>query len=246
MSSNMLKLFLFLLLLSITTVEAVQFSATAVMSAPNMADSTSRIYFSPKKIRKEFFYYGEPVIQILDSVNKVSLMCFSDQQVCYQNALVEDIDIGLAEAKKNPCSANKKLHCENLGEEVLNKRKAVKWKLSSKNAEGEIIDSSYLWVDSEINIPVKNLLNNQTTLKLVWLGNEVLGERKTQKWHEVILNPNQPTEESQQWFDTELKISIKQSYPDGRVQELKNISVEAISDQQFQVPFGFTKKIIKN
>ena len=147
----------------VSTVNAIQFSATAIMSSPGIADSKSRIYFSPEKIRKEFFYYGEPVVHILNSKEQVSLMCFSDQKICYENTLLEKIDVGISEAKANPCTHLKDISCENMGEELLNKRKAIKWKLSRK--QGEHVFSSFIWVDAEINIPVKNLENDKKLIR---------------------------------------------------------------------------------
>ncbi len=239
-----MKLFIYLVVLCCSTaVNAVQFSATAVMSAPGRADITSRIYFSPEKIRKEFFYYGEPVVQILNSKDKVSLMCFSDQKVCYENTLLEKIDVGISEAKANPCSGLKNISCERLGEELLNKRKTIKWKLSRK--QGKTVYSSYVWMDAEINIPVKNLVNNKSSIQLIWQGNEKLGNRSTQKWLEIIALKDGETVKRKQWFDKELKTSIKQSYPNGSHQELKNIVVEKLNPQLFEIPLGFEKKTVK-
>jgi len=239
-----MKFIAYILLLTCSSVTlAVQFSATAVMSVPGQADSSSRIYFSPEKIRKEFFYYGEPVVQILNSRDKSSLMCFSNQKVCYENSLLEKIDVGITESKVNPCSGLKGFICKKVSEEMLNNRKTIKWKLSRKQGEKTI--SSYLWVDSEINIPVKNLVNKQNTLELVWQGNEKLGNRDTLKWLEKVALDNGQLMKRQQWFDKELHISIKQSYPNGSLQELKDIVVEKLDHGLFEIPIGFKKKTVR-
>lgn len=235
--------FLLVTLFYVTSSNAVQFSATAVMSSNGTKDTTSRIYFSPAKIRKEFSYYGEPVVQIMNSIDKVSLMCFSNQKLCYENTLLETIDVGISEAKANPCADLKNISCEQIGEEVLNKRKAIKWKLS--RIEGEQIYSSYVWIDAEINIPVKNLENDKNLIELIWLGNEQLGNRETQKWLEVVSIGNGQSIKRQKWFDTELKISIKQSDQNGRYQELKEIIVEKLDEHLFEMPLGFEKKVVK-
>lgn len=232
------------LLMLFTSAHAVQFSATAVMSSPGRADITSRIYFSPEKIRKEFFYYGEPVVEILNSKAKISLMCFSDQKICYENTLLEKINVGISEAKANPCSTLKNIKCTRIGEEILNKRKAIKWKLSRK--QGEKVYSSYVWVDAEINIPVKNLENKKSTLELVWQGNEQIGNRKTQKWLEIASLKDGQLVKRQQWFDTELKISIRQLYPNGSYQELKDIVIEKLDQNLFKMPVGFKKKVVRS
>ena len=73
-----------------TSVSALEFSAQAVMSTPGRADITTQLYYASGRMRKEFYYYGEPVIQILDANKHISLMCFTDQQLCYENKTIVD------------------------------------------------------------------------------------------------------------------------------------------------------------
>ncbi len=225
-------------------VAAIQFSANAVMSTPGRADVSTHLYYSSGRIRKEFFYYGEPVIQILDANKHISLMCFTDQQLCYENKTLEEINIGLESAKASPCEDNDKLVCENLGEQVINERKAVHWKITAKQGEKE--SESFLWLDSELNIPVKQTLFNGTSIELRWLGSEQLGNRETEKWLQRITLANGELQESYQWFDKELKISIRETFPNGNSQELKHIVVENLPDKLFTMPVGFEKKTINN
>ena len=223
---------------------AIQFSANAVMSTPGRADVSTHLYYSSGRIRKEFFYYGEPVIQILDANKHISLMCFTDQQLCYENKTLEQINIGIESAIVSPCDNNSSLQCENLGEKTLNKRTAIEWKIISKQGEKELV--SHLWLDAELKIPVKQTLFNGTSIELQWLGSEKLDKRDTEKWRQRITLANGEIQESFQWFDKELKISIRESFPNGNSQELKHIVVENLPDKLFTMPVGFEKKIINN
>lgn len=229
-----------LLVLLPISVFGVQFSATAIMSIPGRADSTSKVYVAPNKIRKEFYYYGEPVIQILNSKQNTSLMCFSSQAVCYENEYFDDIDLGLSKANPNPCVGQKKVTCKKVAEEIFNKRKTYKWKLSEKT--GETVSSSLLWVDAELNIPVKTSLKSNIKSELIWQGEESVNQRKTQKWLEIVTQQGKKPMKRQQWFDTELKISIKQAYPNGQSQELRAISIQKLDQDIFNMPIGFVKK----
>ena len=85
----------------------------------------------------------------------------------------------------------------------------------------------------------------KSSLELIWIGNEQLGNRQTQKWLEVIKLDSGKSVKRQQWFDTELKISIKQSYQNGSRQELKEIVVEKLDNYLFEMPIGFEKKVVK-
>lgn len=222
--------------------QAIQFSANAVMSTPGRADVSTQLYYASGKMRKEFFYYGEPVIQILDANQKTNLMCFTIQQVCYQNKTLEQVDI--ESAMQSPCEASESVKCENLGEQLLNSRKAVQWKITTLENEKEIVTK--LWLDSELKIPVKQSLSNGASIELIWLGSEKLDNRDTEKWVQTIKLPDGKVQESFQWYDKELKISIRQSFPNGDTQELKHIVVEPLPDNLFTIPLGYEKKVSSN
>ncbi len=224
--------------------EALQFTANAVMSTPGRADVSTFLYYSTGRIRKEFFYYGEPVIQILDVNKHTSLMCFTEQQLCYENKTLEEINIGIESSIKSPCEKNAALICENQGIQELNERKATKWKITAKDGEKENI--SNLWLDTELNIPVKQTLFNGTVIELKWLGDEMLNNRQTDKWIQQIKLANGEVQESFQWFDKELKISIRETFSNGNSQELQHIVVEDLEDKLFSMPVGFDKKSMEN
>lgn len=223
---------------------AINFSADAVMSSPGRADVSTHLYYSSGRIRKEFFYYGEPVIQIVDANKHISLMCFTELQMCYENNTLEEINIGIESAVSSPCENNKTLKCENLGEHLLNDRKAIQWKIIALDGNKELI--SLLWLDAELKIPVKQMMFNGTAIELQWLGSEKLDNRETEKWVQRITLANGEVLESQQWFDKELKISIRESFANGNSQELKHIVVENISDKLFAIPVGYDKKTVSN
>lgn len=221
---------------------AIQFSANAVMSTPGRADVSTHLYYSSGRIRKEFFYYGEPVIQILDANKHISLMCFTDQQLCYENKTLEEINIGIESAVTSPCEKNSGLKCENLGVKEFNKRKAIQWKIIATDGDKELV--SHMWLDEELKIPVKQTLFNGTIIELKWLGSEKLGNRETEKWLQRIQLSDGKVEESFQWFDKELKISIRESFSNGNSQELKHIVIENLPDKLFTMPVGYQKKVV--
>ena len=225
---------------------AIQFSAEAIMSSPSGVDVSTHLYYSSGRIRKDFMYYGEPVIQILNAKKQNSLMCFTEQRLCYENTSLEQINIGIENTSKSPCESNSDLSCENQGEEILHDRQVLKWKISTKvKGKDEKPEVSYLWLDKEFNIPVKQVLFNKTTIELHWLGHEIINERNTDKWVQKIKLKDGKVQESFQWFDQELKISIRESFANGNSQELKHIVVENLPDTLFTVPTGFEKRVVQ-
>ena len=237
---RILYMAVFIVIIYSQALHALEFSANAVMSTPGRADVSTQLYYSNGRMRKEFYYYGEPVIQILDANQQISLMCFTDQQVCYENQSLERINIGFESAMTSPCEENENLKCENLGESDLNQRKAIQWKIITTEDEQELV--SYLWLDAELQIPVKQSLVNGTTIELEWVGSEKLGARETEKWMQKVARADGETRESMQWYDKELKISIRQSFPNGNTQELKHIVVEKLPDKLFTMPIGYEKR----
>jgi hypothetical protein len=103
---------------------------------------------------------------------------------------------------------------------------------------------SHLWLDAELGIPVKQTLFNGTTIELKWLGSEKLDTRDTEKWLQSIRLADGELLESYQWYDKELKISIREDFPNGNSRELKHIVVENLPDKLFTIPVGYDKKII--
>jgi hypothetical protein len=224
--------------------QALQFSANAVMSTPGRADISTQLYYASGRMRKEFYYYGEPVIQILNTDKQINLMCFTEQQLCYQNKTLERINIGIESAINSPCEESASVKCENLGEQQLNNRKATQWKITTSEKDNQVV--THLWLDSELKIPVKQSLSNGATIELIWLGSEKLDNRDTEKWVQTIKLPNGESQKSFQWFDKELRISIRQSFPNGNTQELKHIVVENLPDNLFTMPLGYEKKPSNN
>ena len=83
-------------------------------------------------------------------------------------------------------------------------------------------------------------------MELKWLGVEKLNNRETDKWIHHIKLANGDTQQSFQWFDKELKISIRETFPNGNSQELQNIVVQDLQDKLFTMPVGYEIKSMSN
>lgn len=201
------------------------------------------LYYKTGRIRKEFYYYGEPVIQILDAVKHISLMCFTQQKTCYETPSLEEINIGIENTMETPCDHQQNLLCKKEGKDKVEGRDTVKWTVSEKKAPKKTV--SVIWVDSDLNIPVKQEFDNGTRMELKWIKEETINERLTEKWSQSVYYPNGSEQHSFQWFDKELKISIREVFPDGRKQELNHIKLDKLPDSLFTLPAGFSQIIQK-
>ena len=220
---------------------AIQFTATAVMSRPGQADVTTQLAYSTGRIRKEFFYYGEPVVEIVDADTDTSLMCFTEQQVCYESKSPTDIDIGIEKRLETPCDgAGEGLACTRVGEEKVNGRDTVKWKIVATEGDKQLV--SWTWMDKALKIPIRQKLFNGTDIELEWLGSEKLDNRDTDRWLRRIAFPDGRSEESRLWFDKELNIIIREDFANGGSRVLKHIVVENLPDKLFTIPAGYEKR----
>ncbi len=237
-----MKMLIALLLMVLPSLAgAIQFTATAVMSRPGQADVSTQLAYSTGRIRKEFFYYGEPVIEIVDAHTDTSLMCFTEQQVCYESKSPTDIDIGIEKRLESPCDgAGKGVTCTRIGEEKINGRDTVKWKVVAKDGDKELV--SWAWMDKALKIPIRQKLFNGTDIELEWLGSEKLDNRNTDRWRRRITYPDGRSEESTLWYDKELNIIIREDFANGGSRVLKHIVVENLPDKLFTIPAGYEKR----
>lgn len=227
-----------LLLSGFSQAQAIDFIAEATMKSAEGQINTTRIFVGQQRLRKEFLYYGEPVIQILNPRESKSLMCFRSQKVCYESGSNEQLPTGLIAADANPCASQSSLICKNLGTENINGRDAVKWSISTQAGEN-VKPESWIWLDSAWHIPVRQDYANGVRMELIWRGEEKVQERITDKWTQSIILSNGLTQQKNQWFDRELGLSIREEYPNGSVQELSEIQVQELPDTMFEVPEGF-------
>jgi len=225
-----------------TPLLAIDFIAEATMTSAEGQLTTTRIYVGQQRLRKEFYYYGEAVIQILNPQEGRSWMCFRSQQVCYESRSDEQLPTELKAAGENPCANSTGLQCQQHGEEELNGRKAVKWSISTQSGE-EAKPESWIWLDQEWHIPVRQDYVNGVRMELIWRGEESVQGRVTDKWTQSITLANGLTQQKNQWFDRELGLSIREEFPNGSIQELSQIEVQDLSDALFSVPENFEVQI---
>ena len=101
--------------------------------------------------------------------------------------------------------------------------------------------TSTQWIDKERDVPLRQEMPNGQTTEFKIVGQETLEGRTVEKWEMVATMPNQPPTQTYQWFDPELKLSVRQEFPGGFVSELKNVSVGTQPDHLFTIPAGYER-----
>lgn len=219
-------------------VGAAEFKAQAVMTTADGVDESAQLFVSKGRMRKEYDYYGEPVVEILDSTRHTAWMCFRAQRTCFENRSLDTLQSGAERPfPKDPCEHEKGMSCERLGEEQINGRLAVKWKVAGTFQGKRVV--TYQWIDEKTNIPLKREVDGGIVIELSDQGDETINGRETTKWKVMTHYPDGREEVIYQWLDHELGIAIRQEIPGSGTQELRDIQVGAVPDGLFKTPGGY-------
>lgn len=217
----------------------VPFSAQAVQKAPGEDPHSAEMHVSDNKVRMEYSRNGNRMIEIIDlDAGKSYLLFPSQQQYMMQQAPPQLREmVTQSSGQANPCMGNPEAKCRQLGTETVFGRKTVKWEMVVER-EGQTL-RTLLWIDTQRQMPLRQLWPDGTVIELSPQGMATLQGRQTEKWEMNVMQPNGETMTSQQWYDPELKIIIRDEMPGGYLRELRNIEVGSQDPSLFQVPDNY-------
>jgi hypothetical protein len=101
--------------------------------------------------------------------------------------------------------------------------------------------TSLQWIDRERGIPLRQQFPDGGKMELSLRGKETLEGRSVEKWEVVVEAPGRQPSHTFQWYDSELKLAVRQEFPGGGVSELKNIRIGKQPDDLFVVPAGYSR-----
>lgn len=213
----------------------VEFSAEAVVSMPQQADKKTKLFVSEKAVRSEITSNGYNIVEIVYPEEGRTIL-INDSLKSYKEKTVA---IQKKKENNNPCDQIINAICEKLGTENINGNNTEKWQIiSDKN--GRKIRSLH-WIDVNRKLALREFFPDGSVAELKMMNKEKINGRNTEKWSRTLSRPNGQNTTSYQWYDTGLKIAIKEELPGGYVRELKNIKISRQSDELFIVPAGYTK-----
>jgi hypothetical protein len=216
--------------------KTVEFSADAVISAPQQALRQTKLFVSEKAVRSESTVNEQVITEIIYPqegrailINN-SLKSFMEKVFDQQNN------------KKNngsPCDQISNAICEKLGNENIDGHDTEKWQIISENRGRKL--RTLHWMDVKRKLAIREFFPDGSVAELKMLKKEKINGRNTEKWQRTLSRPDGKSTTSYQWYDPGLKIAIKEELPGGYVRELKNIVVSKQSGDLFSVPEGYTK-----
>jgi len=222
-------------------IAGAEFSADMIQRGPEGNTATGRMYVGEGRMRVEMSRQGKELVRITDQEEGVEWILFPEQRRYIRYAAGQQMaqTMGALEGKDTPCAGMPGFECRQLEQGKIQGRPAIKWEITGSH-QGKSYTSTQ-WIDAERGIPLMQELPNGQKMELKFLGEETLDGRRVEKWEMVVTAPNRPEVRTFQWYDPELELAIKQEFPGGVVNELRNIDVAEQPDRLFDVPEGYTE-----
>ncbi len=237
MKKNVLNL-LFLTLLFSDNAFSISYEATA-MSKTNNLTSSSKVFVKDNKVRIEYAANDEKFIQISNPSKKRSWVLLEKDKTYIESKTSMDLLPKSLKINLKKLCKPKNIKCFKGKEKWINGKKTREWKIELYKNKSKTV--SYLWVDSVSGIPIKQKYADGSYTELKFIKNELVNNRKTQKWQLTLVNRLKQKIHVYQWFDPKLNLTIKELYPDNSVKELKNIKIKKLKDSLFTLPKGYVK-----
>ncbi|MCG6896480.1 MAG: hypothetical protein LJE61_09070 [Thiocapsa sp.] len=225
-------------------IAGVQFSADMISRGPDGQVVSGRMYVGDGRMRMEMTQQGREIVRISDQNRRMEWILFPDQQSYIEQGGSEgqgggDAPAPLPSAESDPCAGMPGMSCRRLGQEDVSGRPAVKWEMVMTH-EGKTL-KGVQWIDAERGLPLKHEMPNGETMELKLVGNESIEGRQVEKWEMTTTLPNEQPSRTFQWYDPQLKLSVREEFPGGYVRELKSIRIAEQPDHLFTVPAGYTR-----
>ncbi len=220
---------------------AIEFSADAVQVAPAHPEYHARMYVSKHSVRTDSVLNNIPVVEIVNYKNQTRSLLVPKEKIYIQqksNKPTMAASSGTSRSKK-PCAGLADTTCEMLGKEKINNRQTEKWEFVVKR-NGQDYRGLH-WIDVERQMPVREFFPDGTVTELVLQGKEKMNGRNTEKWIMQVIRADGYKMLSTQWYDPELKMSIREEVQGGFIRELRDIKTGKQAKELFQVPAGYKK-----
>lgn len=215
--------------------KSVEFSADAVIGMPQQAPKTTRLYVGKNAVRRESMVNGQNVIEIVFPEQGKALLINENLKSYKERQFPNQ-----SKTKKiNPCAQMQNAKCEKLGTENIDGINTEKWQIITIN-QGRRVRTLH-WIDIKRKLAIREFFPDGSVSELKMIKKEKINTRNTEKWQRTLSRPDGQSVKSFQWYDTKLKIAIKEDLAGGFSRELKNIKESSQPDKLFSVPSGYMK-----
>jgi len=219
----------------------VEFSATAIQKAPGRPDYQRKMYIAKNQVRTESVFNNVQLIEIVKIKKQERIVLLPEHKVYMQQQNNNPAMQEVAESNKDakPCDGLANTSCVMLAKEIINERPTEKWEFKLKQDEQERI--SLHWIDVEHRMIVREFMPDGTVMELIPKGVEMLNGRSSEKWLWQLLTSDGQTRTSTQWYDPELKMTIREEIEGGYIREISDIKIGSHNNELFEIPPGYKR-----
>ena len=126
-----------------------------------------------------------------------------------------------------------------MGRETINGISAIHWEISVNFRGGNT--KSEQWIDEQRGLSVRQVHANGVKTELLLQGHELINGRNTEKWQRITTLSNGKTMKGHQWYDPQLKITIKEQFDSGMSRDITNIHIRQQAARLFVIPADYKK-----
>jgi len=213
--------------------KTVEFSADAVINTPQQAPKKFKIFVGSKAVRREMNMNGQDVIEIVYP-GKGKALLINDHMRSFKE---RRFPAQSKDDNKTPCAQISNSICEKMGTENIDGIKTEKWQILS-NENGKKMRTLH-WIDIKRKLAIREFFPDGSVSELKMIKKEKINKRNVEKWERTLSRPDGKNIKSYQWYDTKLKIAIKEELPNGFSRELTNVKVGKQKDKLFKLPAGY-------
>jgi len=217
-----------------------EFSAEAVQNVPGRTPVIAKMFVSKQAVRTESTINGNTIVEIVYLLSRQRILLNQLSKTYFEQSPAVKNKHTKPKQNNSPCDKLIQASCRQLGSEKIDGRDSIKWEMTILDKGRQ--SKSLHWFDKQHHIPLKQQFSDGTISTMSYLGSDKIQGRTTDKWKFQSIRKSEKPAESLQWYDTELKMVIREELPGGYSRELRNIKVAKQNKKLFKIPSDYKKE----
>lgn len=222
-----------------------EFSANLALFNPRDPNEkvSGKIFVGAHQIRTEGSHQGQEIVLIVNSQDHKAWTLLPGEKTYYEGLgkvimpPKPDVD-RLPNDPESPCNMDKRISCEKSGLEELSGIPTEKWNIRmSYRGQNWMLT---VWVDPTRHVLLKQMTQQGPTMERIWLGEEAVNGRPTEKW-EIRQTYRGELHNRTQWVDKKLRITVQSKEQENTLMALTNIVEAPQPAELFKIPENYTK-----
>lgn len=220
---------------------ARDFTATAIQVLPDQSETTGKIAKSGTDMRLEFERDGLRTIRILRPTEGI-MWILDPQNRTYMEFKGPPVPRDAIEGHSTPCPtpspATQGLRCDRSGPDlVISGIQTERWNIAAPGQPPQVV----YW-DSQRRQALREEYPDGSLKQMTFKAMETLAGREVEHWRMELQRKGQAPLFGDWWFDTGLRVVLREELPDGSARRLEDIVVGPVDPALFTLPEGWTKQ----